>query len=73
MRLRLLTRLMLLPMFTYSYVLVQHLRLPLFYLRDADTLPPHLSLNDLFHLFPFLVLFLLSAHSLLVCARWCPL
>ena len=68
MRLRLLTRLMLLPMFTYSYVLVQRLRLLLFYLCDADTLPPHLSLNDLFRLFSFLVLFLLSVHSLLVCA-----
>ena len=73
MRLRLLTRLMLLPMFTYNQVLVQHLRFPLFYLCDADTLPPHLSLNDLFCLFPFLVLFPLPAHSLLVRARWCSL
>ena len=53
MRLCLLTRLMLLLMFTYSRVLVQRLCFPLFYLRNADTLPLHLSQDDLSRLFPF--------------------
>ena len=47
------THLMFLLTFTHSCVLVQRLRFPIFYLRDADTLPPHLSQDDLSCLFPF--------------------
>ena len=56
--------------FTLTIVSEQQLLIPLFHLRNADSFPPLSSLH-LFQCFLSWSQFPFSAHSPMVCARWC--